>query len=140
MFISDSTNIYLQDIVKNIDSKFLCFMLSTQIWEMMGEGLGIWEGSQEQGTPMGFCLHGVKVNFIWFRSGDPIQSYLRLKTAYFICFWQVYILLSYKVNERKSGYNENYKRKIPQKSLCVGFFFLLWCFDLKKKHLDSEFS
>lgn len=92
-----------------------------------------WEferGSQEQGTRTGFCLHGVKVNLIWFRSGDTIQSYLRLKTAYFICFWQVYILLSCKVNERKSGY-ENYKRKKPQKSLsvyvCVCFsFVVIW--------------
>lgn len=110
-------------------------MLSKHIWEVMGEGLGIWEGSQDQGARMGFCLHGVKVNFIRFRSGDPIQSYLRLKTAYFICFWQVYILLSYKVNERKSGYNENYERKIPQKSLCVVVFFSFVVFWPKEKVL-----
>lgn len=87
-------------------------------------GVGrIWEGFSGTRNSYRLLFNGTKIDFIQFRITDPIQSYLTFKTAYFICFWQLYILLSYKVNERKSRFNENYKREIPHWSL---FFVVIW--------------
>jgi hypothetical protein len=58
---------------------------------------------------------GAKLNFIWFRSSDPIQSYLRFKTADFICFLTIgTFCYPVRLMKGSQGYNENDKRQIPQ--------------------------
>lgn len=68
--------------------------------------------SLEHVTSLRFLLHGAKVSFTSFRGSDPLKSYLRFKTAYFIGFDNRYILIS--SNRGSQAYKEKYEMQIPQ--------------------------